>query len=149
MFCAPQAGGRHIAVTEHRTMEDFAHQMQWLVDERYPEAALIRVMLDNLNMHQPASLYETFEPAEARRMLKKLALHYTSKHGSWLNMAEMELSILQRQCLDRRIPDATILTREIAAYENARNAAHATIVWRFTTTKAREKLHRLYPSNSK
>ena len=149
MFCAPQAGGRHIAVTEHRTMEDFAHQMQWLVDERYPEAALIRVMLDNLNTHQPASLYETFEPAEARRMLKKLALHYTPKHGSWLNMAEMELSILQRQCLDRRIPDATILTREIAAYEHARNAAHATIAWRFTTTKAREKLHRLYPSNSK
>jgi hypothetical protein len=149
MFCEPQAGWRHIAVTEHRTMQDFAHQMQWLVDERYPEAERIRVVLDNLNTHKPASLYETFAPAEARRIVKKLEFHYTPKHGSWLNMAEIEWSILQRQCLDRRIPDATILTRELAAYEDARNAAHATIAWRFTTTKAREKLHRLYPSNAK
>ena len=149
MFCEPQAGWRHITVTEHRTMQDFAQQMRWLVDERYPEAERIRVVLDNLNTHKPASLYETFEPAEARRILKKLEFHYTPKHGSWLNMAEIEFSILQRQCLDRRIPDATILTREIAVYEDARNAAHATIAWRFTTTKARAKLHRLYPSNSK
>jgi hypothetical protein len=149
MFCEPQAGWRPIAVTEHRTRQDFAHQMQWLVDGRYPEADVIRVVLDNLNTHKPASLYEAFEPAEARRLLKKLELHYTPKHGSWLNMAEIELSILQRPCLDRRIPDNAMLTREIIAYEDTRNAAHARIVWRFTTTKAREKLHRLYPSNSK
>jgi transposase len=149
MFCEPQAGWRHITVTEHRTMQDFAQQMRWLVDERYPEAARIRVVLDNLNTHKPASLYETFEPAEARRILKKLEFHYTPKHGSWLNRAEIAFSILHRQCLDRRIPDATILTREIAVYEDARKAAHATIAWRFTTTKARAKLHRLYPSNSK
>ncbi|MGE3541885.1 MAG: IS630 family transposase, partial [Candidatus Tectimicrobiota bacterium] len=95
MFCEPQAGWQHIAVTEHRTMQDFAHQMQWLVDERYPEADMIRVVLDNLNTHKPASLYEAFAPAEARRLLQKLEFHYTPKHGSWLNMAEIELSILQ------------------------------------------------------
>lgn len=149
MFCDPQAGWRHIAVTEHRTMQDFAHQRQWLVDERYPEADVMRVVLDNLNTHKPASLYEAFAPAEARRLLKKLAFHDTPKHGSWLHRAEIELSILQGQCLDRRIPNEAMLTREIAAYEETRNAAQATIVWRFTTTKARKKLHRLYPSNSK
>jgi hypothetical protein len=149
MFCEPQAGWRHIVVTEHRTMQDFAHQMQWRVDERYPEADMIRVVLDNLNTHKPAALYEAFEPVEARRILKKLEFHYTPKHGSWLNMAEIELSILQGQCLDRRIPDDVMLTREITAYEDARNAAQATIVWRFTTMKAREKLRRLYPSNTK
>ena len=95
MFCEPQAGWRHIAVTEHRTMQDCAQHMRWLVDEQYPEAERIRVVLDNLNTHKPASLYETFEPAEARRLLKKLECHYTPKHGSWLNMAEIELSILQ------------------------------------------------------
>jgi hypothetical protein len=149
MCCAPQAGWRHIAVTEYRPMQDFAHQMPWLVDERYPEAEGLRVVLDNLNTHNPASLSETFAPAEARRLLKKLEFHYPPKHGSWLNRAEIELSILQRQCLDRRIADEATLTREIAAYAEARNTAQATIVWRFTTTKAREKLHRLYPSNSK
>jgi hypothetical protein len=149
MLTEPQAGWRHIAVTEHRTMEDFAHQMQWLVDERYPEAEVIRVVLDNLNTHKPASLYEAFEPVEARRLLKRLEFHYTPKHGSWLNMAEIELSILSRQCLDRRIPDEATLQHEITVYEDTRNAAKATIAWRFTTTKAREKLHRLYPSNSK
>jgi len=149
MFCEPQAGWRHIAVTAQRTMLDFAEHMRWLVDEQYPDAKVIRVVLDNLNTHKPASLYEAFAPAEARRILKKLELHYTPKHGSWLNMAEIELSILQRQCLARRIPDEVMLTREITAYADARNAAHATITWRFTTTAAREKLHRLYPSNSK
>jgi hypothetical protein len=149
VFTEPQAGWRHIAVTAQRTMHDFAHQMQWLVDVRYPEAEVIRVILDNLNTHKPASLYETFAPAEARRILKQLEFHYTPKHGSWLNMAEIELSILQRQCLDRRIPDAATLMREIHAYEASRNAAKATIMWRFTTTDAREKLHRLYPSHSK
>jgi hypothetical protein len=149
MLTEPQAGWRHIAVTEHRTMEDFAHQMQWLVDERYPEAEVIRVVMDNLNTHKPASLYEAFEPAEARRLLKRREFHYTPKHGSWLNMAEIELSILSRQCLDRRIPDEATLQHEITVYEDTRNAAKATIAWRFTTTEAREKLHRLYPSNSK
>jgi transposase len=149
MFMEPQAGWRHIAVTERRTRQDFAHQMQWLVDARYPEAEVIRVVMDNLNTHKPASLYEAFAPAEARRLLKKLEFHYTPKHGSWLNMAEIELSILSRQCLDRRIPDEAMLRREITAYEDTRNAATATIAWRFTTTEAREKLHRLYPSHSK
>ena len=149
IFTEPQAGWRHIAVTAQRTRQDFAHQMQWLVDVRYPEAEVIRVILDNLNTHKPAALYETFAPAEARRILKQLEFHYTPKHGSWVNMAEIELSILQRQCLGRRIPDAATLMREIHAYETARNAAKATIVWRFTTTDAREKLRRLYPSHSK
>jgi hypothetical protein len=149
MFTEPQAGWRHIAVTERRTMQDFAHQMQWLVDVRYPEVEVIRVVMDNLNTHKPASLYEAFAPTEARRLLKKLEFHYTPKHGSWLNMAEIELSILSRQCLDRRIPDEATLRREIMAYEDTRNAAKATIAWRFTTTEAREKLHRLYPSHSK
>jgi transposase len=149
MFCEPQAGWRHIAVTAQRTMLDFAEQMRWLVDVRYPEAEVIRVVLDNLNTHKPAALYEAFAPAEARRILKKLEWHYTPKHGSWLNMAESELSILQRQCLARRIPDEVTLTRETTAYEDACNAAHATITWRFTTTAAREKLHRLYPSHLK
>jgi DDE superfamily endonuclease len=149
MCCEPQVGWRHIVVTEHRTMRDFAHHMQGLVDERDPEADMIRVVLDNLNTHTPASLSEAFEPVEARRILKKRAFHDTPKHGSWLNRAEIELSILQGQCLERRLPDDAMLTREITAYEDARNAAQATIVWRFTTTKAREKLRRLYPSNSK
>ena len=149
MFTEPQAGWRHIVVTERRTMLDFAHQMQWLVDARYPEAEVIRVIMDNLNTHKPASLYEAFTPAEARRLLKKLEFHYTPKHGSWLNMAEIELSILSRQCLDRRIPDEAMLRREITVYEDTRNAATASIAWRFTTTEAREKLHRLYPSHSK
>ena len=149
MFCEPQSGWRHIAVTAQRTMQDFAEQMRWLVDVRYPEAEMIRLVLDNLNTHKPAALYEAFAPAEARRILKKLEWHYTPKHGSWLNMAEIELSLLQRQCLDRRIPDEATLSREITAYADTRNAAQATITWRFTTTKAREKLHRLYPSNVK
>jgi DDE superfamily endonuclease len=149
LFTEPQAGWRHIAVTARRTMQDFAHQMQWLVDARYPEAEVIRVIMDQLNTHKPASLYEAFAPAEARRLLKKLEFHYTPKHGSWLNMAEIELSILSRQCLDRRIPEEATLQQEITAYEERRNAAKATIVWRFTITDAREKLHRLYPSHSK
>ena len=148
MLVEPQVGWRHITATERRTMQDFAHQMQWLVDEGYPDATVIRVVMDNLNTHKPASLYETFAPAEARRLLKKLEFHHTPKHGSWLNMAEIELSILSRQCLDRRIPDDAMLRREITAYEDARNAAKATITWRFTTTDAREKLQGLYPSTS-
>jgi transposase len=148
LFCEPDRGWRHIEVTETRTMQDFAHQMQWVVDAQYPEATVVHVVLDNLNTHKPAALYETFAPAEARRILKRLAFHYTPKHGSWLNMAEIELSILNRTCLDRRIPDPVTLGREIAAYEDRRNAAQATINWRFTSQDARRKLHRLYPSTS-
>jgi hypothetical protein len=146
VFCEPQAGWRHLEVTERRTMHDFAHQMKWLVDECYPQAEVIRLVLDQLNTHKPASLYETFAPEEARRILRKLEFHYTPKHGSWLNMAEIELSVLQRQCLDRRIPDIATLSREIHAYERRRNSERATIEWRFTNQDARRKLHRLYPS---
>lgn len=146
LFVEPQTGWRHVHVTAQRTKVDFAHAMQWLVDEGYPEASVIRVVLDNLNTHKIASLYEAFEPAEARRITRKLELHYTPKHGSWLNMAEIELSVLQQQCLDRRIPDADTLRREIAAWEHQRNAEQATIDWRFSVTDARKKLERLYPS---
>jgi hypothetical protein len=144
----PQAGWRHIAVTAQRTMHDFAHQMQWLVEHRYPTAEVMRVVLDNRTTHRPAALYDTFAPAEARRIWKKLEFHDTPKHGSWLHMAESELSILSRQCLARRLPDAGTLTRARAAYEKRRHADQATIEWRFTVQKARRKLHRLYPSTS-
>jgi hypothetical protein len=148
LFIEPQAGWRHVNVTEQRTRLDFAHQMKWLVEEVYPEADVVRVVLDNLNTHRAASLYEAFTPEEARQMIKKLEFHYTPKHGSWLNMAEIELSVLQRQCLDRRIPDAATLVQEIAAWERARNDEQATIDWRFSVTEARDKLKRLYPSHS-
>jgi transposase len=148
MMCEPQAGWRHIEVTKQRTMQDFAQQMKWLVDEKYPEAEVIRIVMDNLNTHKPASLYEAFEPAEARRILKKLEFHYTPKHGSWLNMAEIELSVLSRQCLDRRIADEETLKREIKVYEAKRNEIQASIDWQFTSKDARIKLHRLYPSIS-
>jgi DDE superfamily endonuclease len=148
MFVEPQAGWRHVAVTDQHTKLDFANQMKWLVDERYPEAELVRVTLDNLNTHKAASLYEAFTPEEARRIVKKLEFHYTPKHGSWLNMAEIELSILQRQCLDRRIADQQTLKQEIAAWEFRRNEDKATIDWRFSVLDAREKLKRLYPSQS-
>jgi transposase len=148
LFVEPQAGWRQINVTERRTKLDFAHQLKWLVDERYPEAAVIRVVLDNLNTHKLASLYEAFEPAEARRIARKLEFHYTPKHGSWLNMAEIELSVLSRHCLDRRIPDEATLRREVSAYQERRNAAKARIDWRFSLDDARTKLHRLYPATS-
>jgi transposase len=148
IHCEPQTGWRHVEVTERRTKHDFAQQMKWLVDERYPEAEVIRVILDNLNTHGPGSLYEAFEPAEARRLVEKLEFHYTPKHGSWLNMAEIELSILQRQCLNRRLADEETLKREVAAWEQQRNDAKETIDWRFSITDAREKLKRLYPTNS-
>ena len=148
LFCEWQAGWRHVEVTQQRTKLDFAHQMKWLVDERYPEAEIIRVVLDNLNTHGPGSLYEAFEPAEARRLVEKLKFHYTPKHGSWLNMAEIELSILQRQCLKRRIASEEMLKHEVAAWERQRNKTKETIDWRFSITDAREKLERLYPTNS-
>ena len=145
-LCEPLRGWRHVAVTERRRMGDFAHQMRWLADEAYTKAEKIRVVLDNLNTHRPASLYETFDPAEARRILKRLEFHYTPKHGSWLNMAEIELSVFSRQCLNRRIPDGATLTRELAALVRRRNEAHATIAWRFTTSAARTTLRHLYPT---
>jgi hypothetical protein len=122
--------------------------MQWLVDERYPQTEVIRVVLDNLNTHTIASRYEAFAPAEARRMAKRLEFHDTPKHGSWLNMAEIELSMVSRQCLERRIPDEETLRREVRAYEDRCNTAQAKIEWRFTAKDARVKLRRLYPSIS-
>ena len=153
MFFEPLRGWRHLEVTERRTAVDFAHQMKWLVvenslwrDEAYPEAGVICVVLDNLNTHKMASLYEAFLAAEARRIARRLEFHYTPKHGSWLNMAEIEFSVLSRQCLDRRIPDEKTLKREIAALESERNTVHARVNWQFTSRDARIKLRRIYPS---
>jgi len=146
LFVEPQAGRRHVHGTGQRTKVDFAHAMQWLVDIGYPEAEVMRLVLDNLTTHKLASLYEAFEPAEARRIARKFELHYTPKHGSGLNMAAIELRVLQQQCLDRRIPDEDTLRREIVAWEHQRNAEQATIDWRFSVTEARKKLERLYPS---
>ena len=148
LTCEPLAGWRHVAITERRTMEDFANQMRWLVDVAYPDAPVVRVVLDNLNTHRMASLYETFPAAEARRIVKRLEFHHTPKHASWLNMAEIEFSVLTRACLQGRNPDETALQRAINAYEVQRNASKATINWRFNTQDARTKLHRLYPFNS-
>ena len=149
LACEPQAGWRHVVVTQRRTMEDFAQQMRWLVDEAYPEVEVIRVVLDNLNTHRMASLYEAFPAAEARRIAKRLKFHYTPKHGSWLNMAEIEFSVLSRSCLRQRLPDEEALGREVQALVTERNTAQATINWRFNTHDARTKLHRLYPFASK
>jgi len=148
VFVEPAAGWRHVATTDQRTQVDFAQQMKWLADERYPEATVIRVVLDNLNTHRPAALYEVFLPAEARRLLKRLEFHYTPKHGSWLNMAELEISVFARQCWDRRIGDQATLIRETQALEDQRNAAKAILRWQFTADHARKRLHRLYPSVS-
>ena len=146
MFVRPETGWRHVEVTDRRTKQDFAHCMKDLVDRYFPEAEIIRVVLDNLNTHTPAALYEAFEPAEARRIIRKLEFHHTPKHGSWLDMAEIEFSVLAEQCLDRRLPDSETVRCEVAAWEARRNAEQATIHWRFTTDKARTKLERLYPS---
>jgi DDE superfamily endonuclease len=146
LFCQPLGGWRHVEVTDHRTGHDFALQMQALVDRHFPDAERIRVVLDNLNTHTPAALYEAFPAAEARRILRKLEFHYTPVHGSWLNMAELEFSMLSRQCLGRRIPDRDTLATEVAAWVAARNEQRATIHWSFTVDHARSKLHRLYPS---
>jgi hypothetical protein len=145
MFFAPLLGWRHVTVTERRTRLDWAYAMRDLVDVHFPTAPKIRVVLDNLNTHVAGSLYEAFAPAEARRILERLELHHTPKHGSWLNMAEIELSVLGRQGLDRRIPDQAHLSQEIAAWEVRRNSAQATMEWRFTTADARIKLTHLYP----
>jgi hypothetical protein len=146
LFFEPLAGWRHVEVTERRTAADFAHQMRALVDVHHPAAGVIAVVLDNLSTHSPAALYQALPPEEARRILRRLEFHYTPEHGRWLNMAELEFSVLGRQCLDRRIPDRETLQREIAAWEAARNTARATVQWRFTVAAARTKLHRLYPA---
>ena len=145
MLCAPHSNWRHVKVTEQRTSLDFAECVRDLVDEYFPQAVVIRLVLDNLNTHSPASLYAHFPPAEARRIARKLEFHYTPKHGSWLNMAEIELSVLGRECLDQRIADRETLEALVGAWEAARNAARATIRWQFTTADARIKLERLYP----
>jgi hypothetical protein len=148
VFFQPLAGWRHVEVTEQRTKRDFAYRMKDLVDTHFPDAEVIRVVLDNLNTHSPAALYEAFEPQEARRIVQKLEFHYTPKHGSWLNMAEIEISVLDRQCLDRRLADVPTVRSEVLAWEALRNDHHATVDWRFTTTKARSKMQYLYPSKS-
>jgi len=145
MEVEPLAGKRHVMVTERRTRKDWAHQIQQMLDERYPDAIKIRLVMDNLNTHNVASLYETFEPKEARRLAERLEIHYTPKHGSWLNMAEIELSALKGQCLDRRIPDMASMQAEVAAWERNRTNSAKKIVWQFTTADARIRLKRLYP----
>ena len=146
MLFEPLQARRYVKVTDRRTSQDWAQLMRQLVDEHYPEAEVVTLVLDNLNTHTPASLYQTFEPEEARRIARRLEIHYTPKHGSWLNMAEIELSVLSRQCLDRRIPDQTTLAQEVAGWQDGRNRAGATVDWRFTTDDARIKLKKLYPS---
>ena len=146
-FC-PEQARRQVEVTERRTAVDFAQFLRHLVDEQFPEAEGIRLVVDNLNTHTPASLYKAFVPAEARRIAAKLEWHYTPEHGSWLNQVEIEISILSRQCLERRIPDAETLRQEVRAWQDARNAREETIDWRFTSKDARIKLKRLYPNHS-
>jgi transposase len=146
LCCEPLRGWRSVRVTERRTRLDWARCIKELADVHYPDAERIVLVLDNLNTHTPGSLYEAFPPAEAKRLADKLEIHYTPKHGSWLNIAELELSVLARQCLDRRIPERAELEREVAAWEDERNSLGGTIDWRFTTDDARIKLRRLYPA---
>jgi DDE superfamily endonuclease len=145
LWCAPLLGKRDVAVTAQRTRIDFAHAIRDLVDVQFPDAERIVLVLDNLNTHDPASLYLAFPPAEAKRIWDKLEVHPTPKHGSWLNMAEIELSVLGRQCLDRRIADRATLAVEVAAWATRRNAEAVTVDWQFTTADARTKLKHLYP----
>ena len=145
-FVEPLAGWRHVQVTLQRTKQDYARCMQWLVDEAYPDAAYIRVVQDNLSTHTPAALYDTFAPAEARRILRRLEFHFTPKHGSWLNMAEIEIGIFARGCLSHRVGDEATLLHRLQALETARNTKRLTITWCFTSQDARAKLHRLYPT---
>jgi hypothetical protein len=146
MLFEPLAGKRHVKVTERRTAVDFAHVIRDVADVHYPDAEKIVLVMDNLNTHKPASLYQAFAPEEARRLTERLEIHYTPKHGSWLDMAEIELSALATQCLDRRIADAETLAGEVAAWQVRRNADGCTVDWRFKTEDARIKLKRLYPS---
>lgn len=146
MVFEPLAGKRRVKVTERRTRKDWAECVREMVDEMYPKAERIVLVMDNLNTHTPASLYEAFPPDEAKRIADKLEIHYTPKHGSWLDMAEIELGILGRQCLGRRIDNPDQLTREVAAWEAERNVAKAKVNWRFRSADARIKLRKLYPS---
>ncbi len=147
MLYEPLSGKRYVRITERHTMVDFAESMKWLVDVLYPDAALIRVVMDNLGTHKPASLYKAFPPQEARRILKKMEFHFTPKHGSWLNMAEIELSVFSRK-LKQHVPTETILEQEVRAIVDERNGTHAIINWQFRTEDARIKLIHLYPSIS-
>jgi hypothetical protein len=149
MMSEPLAGKRWVRVTDRRTKADFAEQLRIMVDEHYPDAEVIVLVVDNLNTHGPWVLYEAFTPEEAERIAKRIEWHYTPEHGSWLNMAEIELSVLQLQCLNRRIPDQQTLTTETGAWEQFRNEKHTTVRWHFTTADARIKLRRLYPVQSK
>lgn len=146
MIFEPLAGQREVAVTERRTRTDYAACLRRIADEFYPEAAVIVLVQDNLNTHTPASLYEAFEPAEARRLMERFEWHYTPKHGSWLDMAEIELGILGRQCLSRRIETMDDLRQQAQAWKTARNAAEVKVNWQFRTEDARIKLRTLYPS---
>jgi DDE superfamily endonuclease len=146
MVFEPLAARRQVTVTDQRTAMDYAAQLKALVDRQYPHARKILVVQDQLNTHRAASLYKAFEPGEARRLLNKLEFHFTPKHGSWLNMAEIELSVLARQCLERRIPDQESLRQEVSAWQQSRNAQQRTVDWQFTTADARTKRKRLYPS---
>jgi len=145
MFTEPLHGTRHVSVTEHRTAVDWAHEVRDLLERRYPAAERVRLVCDNLNTHGISSLYEAYPPEKARELAKRLEMHYTPKHGSWLNIAEIELSALTGQCLDRRIPDIETLRSETKAWEKRRNAHHKGVDWQFTTQNARVKLKRLYP----
>lgn len=145
MFFEPLVGKRFVQVTDQRTRKDWAHAMKTLADEIYPQAEKIVIVMDNLNTHSPVSFYQTFEPEEALRLSNRFEFHYTPKHGSWLNMAEIELGVLTRQCLNRRIPDKATLEREVNAWQNDRNAKVVKVDWRFTTADARIKLKHLYP----
>ena len=148
MLFAPLEGWRRVEVTDRRTKADWARVVKQLVDEDYPHKDRIVLARDNLNPHHPSSLYEEFEPAEARRIAERLEIHYTPKHGSWLDMAEIEIGVMARQCLDRRIPDQSALRREVAAsaWQQQRNRDTVRVDWRFTTSDARSKLKSLYPS---
>lgn len=141
----PLTGKRHVAATEHRTRKDWAWWIKGMLDERYPNAVQVRLVMDNLNTHCFASFYETFEPQEARRLVERLEIHYTPKHGSWLNMAEIELSVLNGQCLNQRIPNLETMQSHIAVWENDRNNRQSKIHWHFFTNDARIKLKHLYP----
>lgn len=146
MVFEPLAARRHVSVRERKTNRDWAECIRELVEVHYPEAERITLVMDNVSTHKLASLYEVFEPEQARRIARKLEIHYTPKHGSWLNMAEIELSVMSRQCLKRRIADQETLAKEVKAWEKARNDSKAAVDWRFTTNDARIKLKRLYPS---
>jgi len=147
LFIEPLRGWRKVFVRRQRTMLDWAWCIQQLLERYYPQAQYVRLVVDNLNTHTGASLYQAFEPAQALRLLKRLELHYTPKHGSWLNMAEIEIGVMSQQCLDRRLDDENVVVAEVAAWEAQRNVQKAKVRWRFSVTDARVKLKKIYPSN--